>query len=238
MATLRNIYLRQIKELEQNVDRVMAIHYSCESFYDIKKGSTTIVTIAIKGLVSGQVTTFSLCNYVEEAKMLKDYFEFLKANKDKLFIHWNMHHPGYGFAALENRYIQLTGKEPFRLRDEQKYDLDHLVETKYGPDYVDHHKLQNLAIGNGYSMIGFKTGPEEAELFKQGEHFDNQQSTISKVGIIARILEDMLSNRLRTKETRFRRNVRLLVAHPLTKIIGVLGAVASIVALALWLLWR
>lgn len=57
--TLRKIY--------DNKSDYLLIHYSCESFYDIKDGRTPRVTsVAIKELESRQIKSFSIHKVAEE----------------------------------------------------------------------------------------------------------------------------------------------------------------------------
>lgn len=231
-------FIQRIRELEEKLSLVKLIHYSCESFYDVKKGSPIMVSIAIKDFLSGQVTTFALCDYADEQAMLSTYFNFLRENKDRLYVHWNMNDSVYGFAAIENRYVQLTGQEPFRLPREQMFDLDSLVQVKHGPRYVGHPKLWNLAVLNRYSIIGFRAGKEEAELFKQGCYFENKLSTIRKVHLLTDILADFLSNRLLTKERRLQIIIRRIEENLLYKTIVIVAALASVISFIIWLIFR
>jgi hypothetical protein len=82
-----------------------------EFFLEVKHGSPTIVSIAIKNLNSGQVQTFALCDFETEQIMLETYFQFLENNRDGLYVHWTMTDTVYGFEAICNRYKQLTGKK-------------------------------------------------------------------------------------------------------------------------------
>ena len=109
------------KELDNLVDRAehaVLIHYSCESFYDIKDGRTPRVTsIAIRNLKTAQTESFSIHKIAErrgieiadiptqydqlEKEMLADFYEYLKYRQTFSFIHWNMRDGNYGFSAIE-----------------------------------------------------------------------------------------------------------------------------------------
>lgn len=114
----------------------MLIHYLCESFVNIRAGRTPRITsIAIRHFATGQTESFSLHKTTEqigvdsenipdnydlvEKEMLTEYFEFLKENKDKLFIHINMRDINYGFKAIKHRYKVLKSL-PFVLQDSKK----------------------------------------------------------------------------------------------------------------------
>ncbi len=232
MRKIEKAIEQKITSLEEGLNRIAIVHYSCESFLDVKTGSPTIVSIAIKDLSSGQVTTFALCDSESEEKMLGAYFQHLNNNRDELYVHWNMNDTVYGFEAIRNRYSQITGQQGIIIPSDQLFDLDDLVEKKYGKHYAPHPKLYHLAKINRYSMLGFRSGKDEAELFKQSAFFENKLSTIRKVHIIANILEDFLYDRLLTDNRKFASLVRRIEENTLYKaiaIIATLAALASIV---------
>src|SRR4051794_21798803 len=112
--------------LKSNLDSVLVVHYSCESFMDKLDGySPRISSIAIMDVGTGQVYSFSIHQYAElekiskdqieqhydnlEKMMLDDYFAFLKKNNSRYYVHWNMRNSTYGFEALKHRYKVLGG---------------------------------------------------------------------------------------------------------------------------------
>lgn len=229
MNEIEKTLKQKISVLEDGLSRVFIIHYSCESFLDVKQGSPTIVSIAIKNLYSGQVLTFALCDFESEQTMLDAYFQFLENNRDKLFVHWNMTDTVYGFEAIRNRYQQVTGKAGITIPGDQLFDLDDIVEKKYGKRYASHPKLLNLAQINHYSLLGFRSGKDEAELFKQSAFFENKLSTIRKTHVIANVLEDLLSDKLLTNNRKFAVMVRRIEENATYKLIAI---IVTIVALA------
>lgn len=55
-----------LNDIAQKPELYYVIHYSCESFYDIKDGrSPRITSIAIRQLSSGQTTSFSIHKIAE-----------------------------------------------------------------------------------------------------------------------------------------------------------------------------
>ena len=109
-----------INSLYDNDSHCLIIHYSCESFYDIKDGKTPRITsIAVRYLTSAQTKSFSIHKVAElrqipidqisenydqlEKEMLKEFFKFVKEHKDYNWIHWNMRDINYGFEALKYR---------------------------------------------------------------------------------------------------------------------------------------
>jgi hypothetical protein len=233
MDEIEKALKQKLTVLEEGLNGIYIIHYSCESFLDVKQGSPTIVSIAIKELCSGQILTFALSDFVTEEHMLESYFQFLNNNREKLFVHWNMNDTVYGFEAIRNRYKQLTKKQGISIPGGQLFDLDDLVEKKYGKRYAAHPKLYNLAQINRYSILGFRTGKDEAELFKQSAYFENKLSTIRKVNIIANILEDLLSDKLLTNNRKFATIIRRIEENSTYKLLAIIVTVLTLV-LIIW----
>ncbi len=56
-----------LKEIEESPREYLVIHYSCESFYDIRDGRTPRITsIAIREFDSGQTHSFSIHKIAEK----------------------------------------------------------------------------------------------------------------------------------------------------------------------------
>jgi len=120
---------KKIESLNNNAEHVLLIHYSCESFYDIKDGKTPRITsIAVRNLETAQTESFSIHKIAErkgigisdipsqydvlEKEMLTDYFEFIRCRQTLNFVHWNMRDGNYGFSAIEHRF-QILGGDPY-----------------------------------------------------------------------------------------------------------------------------
>lgn len=213
----RKVALKQIDEIEEKRDNVLIIHYSCESFYDIKDGRTPRVTsIAVRNFSTGQTSSFSIHKSAEqmgaavaeidgrydefEKCMLDEYFDLIKSRHGFIFIHWNMRDINYGFQAIEHRYRVLHG-DPFIIDDMRKFDLARALVAIYGINYIGHKpsgRLHNLVSFNKMTMKDTLTGAEEAEAFENKEFVKLHQSTLRKVDIMANILERVIDGSLRT----------------------------------------
>lgn len=221
--------LRARKEVRQRLDAIngrrdmcLVIHYSCESFYDIKDGRTPRVTsIAIREFASGQTTSFSIHKNAElngvpqaditakydelEKEMLAEFYAFLKTKPDHTFIHWNMRDINYGFQAIEHRYRVLRGK-PVTVADGKKIDLARELVALFGVKYAPHGgsgRLHSLMDMNHITAKDALTGAGEAEAFEKQEYVKLHQSTLRKVDVIANLLDRTLDGSLRTKATWF-----------------------------------
>ncbi|WP_153800565.1 hypothetical protein [Foetidibacter luteolus] len=206
-----------LEELHDNPQHVLIIHYSCESFYDIKEGRTPRITsIAIRYLRSAQTKSFSIHKVAEiqnltlaeieahyntlEKQMLTEYFDFLKEHKDYKWVHWNMRDINYGFEALENRFIVLGG-QPFQLNDDNKIDMARVLIDKYGNQYIGHPRLTQLIEKNDISAKNLLSGDAEAKAFDNKEYVKLHQSTLRKVDVMDSILKRTAEGDLKTNAT-------------------------------------
>ncbi|HET8630582.1 MAG TPA: hypothetical protein VFL91_24445, partial [Thermomicrobiales bacterium] len=223
-----------------------AIHYSCESFVDKPNGySPRISTIAVKSLGSGQTRSFSIYSVAEmqgtpkneverhydqiEREMLNDFFRFLKQHGSNYFVHWNMRDANYGFQALYNRY-RVLGGTPVTLDEAKLLDLASALVDIYGHRYVEHPRLENLILLNGFTRHTFLTGAEEAQAFENKEYLRLQRSTLRKVDCIAELLMLQLEGKLKTKARRLPSWVTTVYDHPVSKAVFIVSAIVSIVA--------
>ncbi len=151
---------KSFEDLDKRRDMYIVLHYSCESFYDIKDGRTPRVTsIAARHFTTGQTASFSIHKSAEqlavpvanisqrydelENHMLNEYFDFIKSRHGYSFIHWNMRDINYGFQAIEHRY-KVLGGDPFTVDDPRKFDLARELINQFGPGYAPHGKSGRL----------------------------------------------------------------------------------------------
>lgn len=204
-----------INSFYDNDSHCLIIHYSCESFYNIKDGKTPRITsIAVRYLTTAQTKSFSIHKVAElrkvpidqisenyndlEKDMLKEFFEFVKEHKDYKWIHWNMRDINYGFEALRHRATAL-GTTTFDIKDENKYDLARLLIDKYGQDYSNHPRLSSILERNKVSSKHWLNGEEEAKAFSEKEYVKLHQSTLAKVNVFENILKLTAEESLKTK---------------------------------------
>jgi len=205
---------RILNELYSNQENILVVHYSCESFYNIKDGRTPRITsIAFRYLNSGQTESFSIHKVAEktgvafdqitenydslEKSMLKEYFKFLQEHKSFKFIHWNMRNVNYGFQAIEHRY-EVLGSKPYKIEDSKKFDLARIIQSRYSAKYATHPRLPNLMNANKMSKKNFLLGSEEAEAFDNKEYVKLHQSTLRKVDVFDDILKRSAEGLLKT----------------------------------------
>jgi hypothetical protein len=198
-----------------NDSHCLLIHYSCESFYDIKDGKTPRITsIAVRYLNTAQTKSFSIHKVAElkqipidqingsydqlEKEMLKDFYKFVGEHKDYKWIHWNMRDINYGFEALKYRATILLTKT-YDIKDENKFDLARLLIDKYGKGYSSHPRLPSILEMNKISSKHWLNGDEEAKAFDDKEYVKLHQSTLAKVDVMENILKMTAEEDLKTK---------------------------------------
>jgi hypothetical protein len=208
---------KELAELFERASGVVVIHYSCESFYDRKDGSSPRVTsIAVRNLENGQTKSFSIHQMAEKKKitsdkivaqfgdleklMLNEFFEYAKTHQRSQWLHWNMRDINYGFAALEHRCQVLEGS-PVVIPEENRHDLSRILIALYGVGYTGHPRLESLMAKNKVAARDFLVGAEEAKAFENGEYVKLHQSTLRKVDVLANIAERAENGTLKTNST-------------------------------------
>ena len=193
-----------IDQLLSSPENCWIVHYSCESFYDRKDGSSPRVTsIAVRNLASAQTESFSIHQIAErkriefreisekydelEKVMLKEFFDHLKKYQHMGYIHWNMRNSQFGFAAIEHR-MRVLGGTPFVLESGRKFDLPRILVEIYGPKYASDPKLESLIKMNGIKPLNFLSGADEAAAFREKRFVEMHYSTLRKVDVIADLI--------------------------------------------------
>jgi len=135
-----------------------------------------------------------------ERFVLESYYAFLREYPDARLLHWNMNAADFGFQAVANRYVRITGNEPpLKHSDGLLIDLDEVFGMGYGRDFAEHPKLINIAKLNDFRTQYFLSGKEEAELFDKGEHARIRRSVSEKVTILGYLTRKLLDGTLETR---------------------------------------
>lgn len=246
-----------LDRLFEHPENVLAIHYSCESFYNRPDGSSPRITsIAVRNLASGQTHSFSIHQLAErdrkldpsdiednyndlEKKMLKEFYDFVERHEKYIWLHWNMRDINYGFTALTHRYKVVGGTKPIEIPEAQMVDLARLLAALFGVGYIGHPRLARLVEKNKITNMDFVTGEEEAAAFEAKEYVKLHLSTLRKVDIIANIAERTVHGTLITNATRKEIYgsellywLELCREHWLFTLLAIIGSIASIIGLA------
>lgn len=193
----RKAVIQKMDTLLENSQNTLAIHYSCESFYDkTDDKSPRITSIAVRNFDSGQTNSFSIHQIAEEKKieftditnhydslekeMLERFFSFANSRQHYYWIHWNMRDTNYGFAAIEHRF-RVLGGQPIMIPEDRKFDLSRTLVDLYGIGYISHPRLESIIKKNNITDKDFLTGKEEASAFDNKEFLNLHRSTLRKV---------------------------------------------------------
>lgn len=197
------ISIRDLRNARVDGLGIYAVHYACESWFEVKDRPAGVSCISLVDIVGGGDMTFSVTDRNDdggrEMYVLQSFYDFLRQHGDARLLHWNMNTSDFGFQALENRFICLGGAAPIQHPAERRFDLDDLIAARYGKGYADHPKLSNIAKINEYRTRYFLNGEEEARRFKAGDHGELKRSTTEKAKIIAFLAKRLLDGTLQTK---------------------------------------
>jgi hypothetical protein len=245
-----------LASLDDRRDQTLVIHYSCESFYDIKDGRTPRVTsIAVRNFATGQTTSFSIHKSAEqngvpiseisvyydalEKDMLDEFFAFIPTVPVQTFVHWNMRDVNFGFQAIEHRY-KVLGGDPIIVADSRKFDLARALIAIFGVGYVPHGeggRMFSTMELNSITARDALKGKEEAQAFEEGQFVKLHQSTLRKVDVIANILERTLDGTLKTNASWREQHgfhpaaaVEFVEEHWIWSLIVMVGVVVSLAA--------
>lgn len=209
----RSAAKKVLKEIYHYPANYIVIHYSCESFYDIKDGKTPRITsIAVREYASAQTRSFSIHKIAEksgasdleieeryddfEKMMLDEFFQYLDRASNLSWIHWNMRDINYGFDAIRHRY-EVLGGSPRSLEHLHLVDAARLLKDYYGDNYAGGHpRLESILKYNNMLHVDFLSGAQEAEAFDKHEYIKLHQSTLRKVNCIASLIDMSIEGKL------------------------------------------
>ena len=197
--------------IEENPERYLIIHYSCESFYNLGGRSPKVASISIRQLNNAQTNNFSIHQYAEilnlpiteetykeiETQLLKDFYEFMDKKSDKFWVHWNMRDTVFGFHALEHRF-RVLGGIPKIIDDEKKVDLAYLFKLQFGGGYIGNPHIEKLIERNDLKPKRFLSGKDEADAFDNARYNELSMSTSSKVNLFSSFITLAIDEKLQT----------------------------------------
>jgi hypothetical protein len=132
-----------------NRQNTVVLHYGCADF------NKSVHTIFWIGAIyyDNEVKKYFFESGSEES-IIEEFKNFLDDHQEKIFVHWSMNSPSFGFTPIQNRYKELTG-ESISITPRLQIDLSEYLKEKYGIEYVSRQggRLNNLAKLNGFSGI-------------------------------------------------------------------------------------
>ncbi len=252
----RRIAKGKIKEIINNLNNLLVIHYSCESFNNRPEGkSPRITSIAVKDMHTLQTKSFSIHLLAEigrkslseiendcdqlELEMLNTFYYFVEHHQQSKWLHWNMRDQNYGFEALAHR-LRVLGGEPCAIAPIDLFDLARILVDWYGANYIENSRLEKLIDLNEITKTNFLKGEEEATAFKNKDYYKLHLSTLRKVESISKIFDKITDGTLKTKAT-FKGKYGNWLQYLIEKITdnwisSLLGLIIMVVTIILWVL--
>lgn len=132
-----------------NRQNTVVLHYGCADF------NKSVHTIFWIGAIyyDNEVKKYFFESGSEES-IIEEFKNFLDDHQEKIFVHWSMNSPSFGFNPIQHRYKELTGKS-ISITPRLQIDLSEYLKEKYGIEYISRQggRLNNLAKLNGFSGI-------------------------------------------------------------------------------------
>jgi len=244
---------KKLELVRKNLNKLLFVHYSCQSFTDDNEGySPRITSIAVLFNDGHILKSFSIHFVAEvlhikrdeiekhydeiEKVMLESFFEFAQSHFDHYWLHWNMSNINYGFEGLEHRYNVLANKMPYHVDEEKRINLSKLITYKYGNHCVDDPKMVNLMELNGGKHRDYLSGQEEVEAFKNKEYLRLHKSTMCKVYWFSMIFYKLINNEVKTKKINWKIVFKIIFEHPVMQILSLLAMIFSTSTGISWLI--
>ena len=256
MISLWEVFL-QIQRISEKLEliimeKLLFIHYSCQSFTDDNEGySPRITSIAVldeeKNLKSFSIHLAAEKMHIDrneienrydeiERKMLDEFYDFAERHYDCFWIHWNMTNINFGFEAIEHRYEVLAGKKPYHIDEKNRVNLSRLIIAKYGRDCVDDPKMKNLMELNGGIHRDYLTGSQEVDAFKAKEYLKLHKSTMCKVRWFSIIYNLLNHNEVKTKKKNWKLFFKSIFEHPVVQFLSLVALLFSLCS-GIWWIW-
>ena len=239
----------KLKKLRGEMHKTLVVHFSCENLSDKNEGySPRITSIAVQHVDSETTHSFSIHLVAErdkiervdieqsydalEAKMLKDFYQFVEQHRTFNWLHWNMKNINYGFETLEHRYRVLTQEEAElpRVLDENRFNLSALLLGFYGDNCVSKSGRMGQFIQlNGGSPRNFLGGKDEVEAFRNKEYVKMHASTLCKVETFKRLFLLLLDNKVKTQRSNFPNKVNRAMESLPVKLLSLVAIVVTLI---------
>lgn len=211
-----------IKEIHNNREQHIIIHYTCQNIFEDTEGKTARITsITIKEIETGNSKSFSISKTAEiqktpynqiehnydklEKEMLRKFFIYVKQKSSYKWIHWNMNNSNYGTEAINHRANVLGLKTKLDIPDYKKIDLAKILIDMFGDKYTEKHpRLKSLLIMNSILPKNWLDGNLEPQAFIDKEFNKLSLSSTAKVNALENILDLIFSDNLKTKSSKIR----------------------------------
>lgn len=228
---MKNNSIRAHKEANGIIDAYVKkksdyifIHYARQNcFTDGYEKGPRVIAIVVMNAESEQLRIFSLRKVAEqngndffkiseeekdkiEYHLLEEFFEYVKMNKEKMWLHWNMKNNNFGFSAIENRFSELNGT-PYHLEEGKLINISVLLKKRYGTNFAKDGtwngkttgKMYDIFVLNNIKDSNILNGEEEIINYIVKNIMAIEQSVIAKLKAFQLIVEKTADNVLKTR---------------------------------------
>ena len=128
-----------------DLQKVFFVHYQCDDF----NVSDEIKSLSI--FADDKVVEFK---NKSEADNIEEYSSMVNKLTDigLIPIHWSQNRPYFGVEHIKARYYKLTANK-IELEYKNSLNLSGILKHRFGEDYVNHPRLDNLALLNSFNGI-------------------------------------------------------------------------------------
>jgi hypothetical protein len=184
--------------------RLHAIHYSQQTFQSSPAETQPVSAIVAQHVLTQEQYVFAACQIAEqsgitaqgipdrlpelEAQLLRNFYGFVAAHPDTVWLHWGMRGPAFGFEVLAQR-ARRHGLVPVEIPPERRFNLAGWLKGHFGDGYAPHPRLWNAIRQNGVNRPGLLDDDQAAAAWQGGEYAAVLISLSRKVDAIVDLLE-------------------------------------------------
>lgn len=173
-----------------------------------------------------------MSNSSSEEELLNKFLSFANEHQGNIYIGWNLKDTTYGIQMIQNRINEIIGDHRIPIDNNEIYDLDDILEKKYGMNYMSDPKLRNLAKYNKLTLLGFMDGLRECDLFDTSNYRPIELSTNRKVRIISNLFMLLLQNKLQVENKSLKLKIIEFIKDPIvSSIIGIISVLLAILGI-------
>jgi hypothetical protein len=190
--------------LPERDGRLYAIHYSGELGQNSPAETPPVSAIVVQQLLTDEQHTFAAFRIAEqrgiaafefltrfpelEKQMLRDFYEFVAAHPQVVWLNWNMRSLRFGFEVLAQR-AHRHGVKPVEIPLERRFNVAGYLKGLFGDQYAPNPRLWHAIHQNGVNGLGLLNDFQAAAAWQKGEYAAILQSLSCKVEAIARLFD-------------------------------------------------
>jgi hypothetical protein len=195
---------RPLPHLPERDARLFAVHYAQEKIENSVAQTPPVSAIVVQHVLTQDQRTFAAFKIAEaggitpsefparlyelEGQLLREFFDFVAAHPEAVWLNWNMRGPLFGFEVLAQR-ARLHGLSPDNVPLERRFNLAGYLKVRFGDNYAPHPRLWHAIHQNGVNRPGLLNEEQAAAAWEKGEYAALLQSLSCKVDAIADLFD-------------------------------------------------